>query len=83
MEDVQFGGPLAPYAGGFAEELARLGFTPRSARHQVRLAADLSSWLADVGLDTAGLMDAVVAGYASVRQAAQCGYCTQEMTLRL
>lgn len=42
MEDVQFDDPLAPYAGGFAEELARLGFMPRPARHQVRLAADLS-----------------------------------------
>jgi site-specific recombinase XerD len=76
MEGVQFEGPLAPYAGGFAEELARLGFTPRSARHQVRLAADLSIWLANAGLDTAGLTDAVVAGYASVRQAAGIRHMT-------
>jgi hypothetical protein len=27
-------GPLAPYARGFAEELARLGFTLLSARDQ-------------------------------------------------
>ena len=69
MEDVEFDGPLAPYAGGFAEELARLRFAPRPAHHQVRLAADLSAWLANAGLDTAGLTDAVVAAYAAVRQA--------------
>ena len=76
MEDVQFDGPLAPYAGGFAEELARLGFAPRPARHQVRLAADLSAWLANAGLDTAGLTDAVVAAYAAVRQAAGMRHMT-------
>ncbi len=76
MEDVQFSGPLARYAGGFGEELARLGFTSRSARQQVRLAEDLSNWLADSGLDTAGLTDTVVAGYVAVRRAAGMRHMT-------
>jgi len=76
MEGIRFSGPLAPYAGGFEEELARLGFTPRSACHQVQLAADLSNWLADVGLDTAGLTEAAAGVYAAVRQAAGMRHMT-------
>jgi integrase/recombinase XerD len=68
--------PLSPYAGGFEGELARLGFTPWSARHQMRLAADLSSWLADAGLDVAGLTDAVAGQYATVRRTAGMKYRT-------
>jgi integrase/recombinase XerD len=76
MEDAQFDGPLAPYAGGFAEELSRLGFMPRPACHQVRLTADLSAWLADAGLDASGLTDAAVAAYAAVRRAAGMRHTT-------
>ena len=76
MGEHRIPGPLAPYAGGFEGELARLGFTPWSARHQVRLAADLSSWLADVSLDVAGLTDAVAGQYAAVRRTAGMKYRT-------
>jgi integrase/recombinase XerD len=53
-------GPLAPYASGCVGELARLGFTALSAREQLRLAAHLSRWLAEAGLDAAGLDAAAV-----------------------
>jgi integrase/recombinase XerD len=76
MGEHRIPGPLSPCAGGFEGELARLGFTPRSARYQVRLAADLSGWLADAGLDTAGLTDAVVGEYAAVRRAEGMKYRT-------
>jgi integrase/recombinase XerD len=39
-------GPLAGLASGFAEELSRLGYTPRSACNQMRLLAHLSRWMA-------------------------------------
>ena len=76
MGEHRIPGPLSPYADGFEGELARLGFTPWSARHQMRLAADLSSWLADAGLDVAGLTDAVAGQYATVRRTAGMKYRT-------
>ena len=78
MGEHRIPGPLSPYAGGFEGELARLGFTPWSARHQMRLVADLSSWLADAGLDVAGLADAVAGQYAAVRRTAGMKYRTPE-----
>ena len=52
---IRVTGPLAPYAGGLADELARLGFTQSSARYQLGLAAHLSRWLDAGGLGTADL----------------------------
>lgn len=46
VDGVRMTGPLAPYARGFAGELARLGFTELSAGGQLRLVAHLSRWLA-------------------------------------
>jgi len=46
-------GPLAPFAAGFDAELARLGYTPDSAYGQLRLAAELSGWLASAGMGPA------------------------------
>jgi integrase/recombinase XerD len=46
-------GPLAPFAAGFDAELARLGYTPDSAYGQLRLAAELSAWLASAGMGPA------------------------------
>ncbi len=42
---IRISGPLAAYVDGFAAELARLGYTPGSAAHQLRLLAHLSGWL--------------------------------------
>ena len=67
---VRFTGPLAPYARGMADELARLGFTDVSARCQLGLAAHLSRWLAAAGLGTAALTVSMAEAYLSARRAA-------------
>ena len=48
-------GPLAAYASGFAAELVRLEYRPRSVRVQLRLLADLSGWMAREGREPAEL----------------------------
>ena len=67
---VRMTGPLAPYASGLAGELARLGFTERSARCQLGLAAHLSRWLAAAGLGTEALTGPAVEEYLAARRAA-------------
>ena len=57
---VRVTGPLAPFKAGFAEELRRLGYTPRSAETHLRLAAHLSRWLTAQGLDAHELSPAAV-----------------------
>jgi integrase/recombinase XerD len=47
---VRLTGPLAPFAAGFARELAGLGYTPLSAANQVRVLAHASRWLEARGL---------------------------------
>ena len=38
-------GPLKPFAAGFADWLARHGYTPLSAKFQLYVMAHLSRWL--------------------------------------
>lgn len=65
---VRFVGPLAPFSRGFAEELARLGFTTFSARGQLGLAAHLSRWLAEAGLGAGALTAPVAEAFVSARR---------------
>ena len=67
---VRMSGPLTPYAPGFAVELTRLGYTPLSARNQLRLVAHLSRWLEGQGLDVAAVSAAVVERFLAARRAA-------------
>jgi integrase/recombinase XerD len=67
-------GPLAVFAAGFADELAREGYTLHSARFQVRLLAQLSRWLAEEGLGAGDLRTTVMERFLCVRRAA--GYTT-------
>ena len=67
---VRMVGPLTPYAAGFAEELARLGFTTFSARGQLRVAVRLSRWLVEAGLDAEALTIAAVDSLLAARRAA-------------
>lgn len=48
-------GPLEPFAAGFAEWLARHGYTPISATFQLYVMAHLSRWLAGEGLNSLAL----------------------------
>ena len=52
---VRVSGPLSTYRDGFAEGLARQGYTPGSAQRQVGLLAHLSRWLDSRGLGAADL----------------------------
>lgn len=67
---VRLSGPLGPYGGGFAVELAGRGYTPLSAGAQLRLAAHVSRWLEGEGLDVAGLTPAAAASFVAARRAA-------------
>jgi site-specific recombinase XerD len=62
-------GPLEPFAAGFGAELAWLGYTPRSARTHLQLAAHLSRWLAGQGLDPTALTPSTVDRYLAARRA--------------
>lgn len=57
-------GPLAPYAAGFAEWLAGQGYAPSTVGHQLRLVALLSRWLAEEGVPSAALSEAVAQRFA-------------------
>jgi len=52
---VVWSGPLSEFGPGFGAELQRLGFTPLSVVHQSRLAAHLSRWMQDQGLQVGQL----------------------------
>ncbi|CDM60234.1 MULTISPECIES: site-specific integrase [Rhizobium] len=67
---VQVRGPLAPFAAGFAGELAQRGYTPISARGQMRLLARLSCWLALEGMDAEDLSVSEVDRFVRTRRAA-------------
>jgi len=60
---------LAPFAAGFDAELARLGYTPDSAYGQLRLAAELSAWLASAGLSPAELTAETIGMFVAGRRA--------------
>jgi integrase/recombinase XerD len=66
---VRVSGPLAAYRVGFAEELARQGYTAGSAQRQVCLMAHLSRWLDGRGLGAAGLAADRVREFLAVRRA--------------
>lgn len=63
-------GPLELHAAGFAEHLARRGYTVATRRQWMTLVAHLSRWLAGEGLQAAGLTAAVGRRYIAVRVAA-------------
>ena len=73
VDGVRMPGPLAPYARGFAAELAWLGFTRYSAQKQLQLAAHVSRWLDDAGLGTAELSAAAADGFLAARRDAGHG----------
>ena len=65
---VRVPGPLAPFAAGFVDELARQGYTPLSARNQMWLMAHLSRWLTSEGLGLGELHMAVVDRFTCARR---------------
>lgn len=67
---VRVSGPLASFAAGFSDELARSGYTPLSARLQLQLMAHLSRWLASEEVDAAALTPALVERFLAARRSA-------------
>ena len=63
-------GPLLPFAAGFIEELARLGYTTQSACGQVLLMAHVSRWLAGEGLGAGALTPQTADRFLAARQSA-------------
>ena len=66
---VRVSGPLSAYRDGFAEELARQGYTSGSAQRQMGLLAHLSRWLDSRGLGGADLTPECVEEFLEVRRA--------------
>jgi len=71
---VRVSGPLGAYRDGFAEELARRGYTAGSAQRQVLLLAHLSRWLDSRGLGAADLTPGRVEEFLEVRRAEGYAY---------
>jgi integrase/recombinase XerD len=69
---VRVTGPLAEYAVGFRQELARRGYTPNSAGNQLQLMAHTSRWLGSAGLGAAELGPARVEEFLAHRR--EAGY---------
>jgi integrase/recombinase XerD len=67
---VRVTGPLEAHAAGFADELARLGYTSGSACGQMFLMAHVSRWLAGEGLDADGLTPEASDRFLAARRAA-------------
>lgn len=65
---VEVSGPLAQYASGFRAQLQRWGYAPSALADHVRLMGQLSGYLADRGLDAAGLTPKVAAAFAAARR---------------
>jgi integrase/recombinase XerD len=63
-------GPLSTFTVGFADELADQGYTPISARFQMRLMAHLSSWLFNEGLGAGDLRAGELERFLHARRAA-------------
>src|SRR3954453_1771709 len=66
---VRVAGPLAPFTGGFAAGLERLGYSRSTAETQLRLMAHVSSWLEDRGLEARELTTARLEEYLVYRRA--------------
>lgn len=63
-------GPLKPFAAGFADWLARHGYTPVSAKFQLYVMAHLSRWLTGEALDPRALSMVDVDQFLAARRRA-------------
>jgi integrase/recombinase XerD len=72
---VRWAGPLEPFAAGFDEELARLGYTPAGTRRKLEVVAQLSHWLAGRGMIADDIGTETIGEFVAARRAA--GYSSQ------
>lgn len=64
---VRVEGPLAPFAAGFEESLVADGYSKEWARQLVGLAAEVSDWLGEAGLEAGDLTGEVVGEFFARR----------------
>jgi len=57
---VRFVGPLLPYVAGFADGLAKLGYSERTVDETVRAISHLSAWMSGHALEVGDLTPALV-----------------------
>lgn len=69
VSEVRVRGPLAEFAGGFAEFLDGQGYAPGSVRQQLGLISQLSRWLDAEGLGVGGLTELVAERFLAARRA--------------
>jgi integrase/recombinase XerD len=69
LSRVRVAGPLAPYAVGFGEELARQGYSQWTVIAHVQLMGHVSRWLAAHRMDANGLTDSAVQQFLRDRRA--------------
>jgi site-specific recombinase XerD len=62
------GGPLAPFAGGYRRELARLGFTANSVVTHLVLMGQVSRWMSETGVAVEDLNSARVEEFLEARR---------------
>ncbi len=67
---VRVSGPLSSQAHGLATELIRAGYSPRTARDQVYVLAQLSRWLTEERLSAAELTPVVMERFLLARRTA-------------
>ena len=68
LPEAGVAGPLAVYVDGFRSELAGLGFSPRTVRDHGYVLAQLSRWVAAVGISPGQLTEPVLARFADARR---------------
>jgi site-specific recombinase XerD len=74
---VQIAGPLSPHAAGLLSHLAAQGYTPLSSEARLQVAAHLSRWLRQRGLQLADVSDQHVEKYIRWRRkAGRTGFLT-------
>jgi integrase/recombinase XerD len=69
---VRVDGPLAPFAGAFWEVLSGKGYSRRPAGELLRLAGQLSRWMASRGLGAGDVTATLVGEFARDRRTAGC-----------
>lgn len=68
LQGLRITGPLTGFVPGLAAALEGAGYTPVSARFQLRLVAHVSRWMSDRGLAVEGLGDSAAAEYLTFRR---------------
>nr|WP_271209887.1 hypothetical protein [Rhodococcus wratislaviensis]GLK34675.1 hypothetical protein GCM10017611_15240 [Rhodococcus wratislaviensis] len=67
--NVRFAGPVTPYSGQLAAELARLGYPKSTARGHLQMWAHLSRWLANEQVPLSELTESEITRFLAVRRA--------------